>query len=100
LAASSSELEPEELVGHESEINHVCFSNNGEMFATCGKDAFVCVWDATCENLNLLKIYSLLIVPLFFCFKQILANYSFTMITAISIGKVLNIASSTIMILC
>ena len=37
----------EVLGGHLDGVNHVAFSSDGELFATCGKDVQVIVWKAS-----------------------------------------------------
>lgn len=40
-------VESEVLKQHADQVLHVSFSHNGKMFATCSKDGFIRVWDAT-----------------------------------------------------
>ncbi|CAH1785488.1 unnamed protein product [Owenia fusiformis] len=43
----SPKVESEVLDSHKDQVLHVSFSHNGKMFATCSKDGFIKVWNAT-----------------------------------------------------
>lgn len=44
--APSATFDCEAMRKHHDQILHVCFSHNGDMFATCSKDGFVKIWSS------------------------------------------------------